>query len=508
MRLTVVVLLALVVGENILLEEARAGNGQLVLTVVDKDTQKLIPCRMHLQSANGRPRKAGKAPFWHDHFVFPGEITLRLPTGNYAFELERGPEYVTCSGHFTIENFADDTKRVELRRCVEMCKRGWWSGDLEVHRPAAEIELLMQADDVHVVPLVGWWNDEIRSAGGSNTKEPLVRFDGDRYYDLMAGGHARAGGTLLYFHLPTPLLLRGADSEYPPPATFIQQARQQEGVWIDLTKPFWWDLPTLVANGQIDSIQIAHSHLCRSKVIGNEADGKPRDKMLFPGVWGNALWSQEIYFHLLNCGLRIPPTAGSGSGVAPNPVGYNRVYVHVDGEFSYEKWWENLRVGRLTITNGPLLQPRVHGELPGHTFRGQEGQTLEFEIGLTLSTREPISYLELIKNGKVEHSIRFDDYAKSGRLPRLKFDQSGWFLVRAATDIQSTYRFAMTGPYFVEFDEKPRISKQSAQFFYDWLYERARQLTIDDPKKRRELLEPHRKARDFWQDLLSRANAE
>ena len=41
--------------------------------------------------------------------------------------------------------------------------------------------------------------------------------------------------------------------------------------------------------------------------------------------------------------LRIPPSAGSGSGEAPNPVGYNRVYVHLDGDFSYQSWWKNFR---------------------------------------------------------------------------------------------------------------------------------------------------------------------
>ncbi len=507
MRFIVLVLFALTLLGSSLLNEVRGGNGQLVLTVVDKDTHQPIPCRMHLKTANGKPRKADKMPFWHDHFVFPGQITLRLPTGDYSFDLERGPEYVTCSGHFTIDNFADDSKQIELRRCVDMAKQGWWSGDLEVHRPATDMELLMQADDVHIVPLLTWWNDEMRSKGKVD-KEPLVQFDRNRYYQRTSGGHARAGGTLLYFNLPEPLLLIGASPEYPAPAKFIQQARQHEGVWIDLSKPYWWDLPTLVANGQIDSIQIAHSNLGRGKAISDEAGGKPHDKVLFPGAWGNALWSQQIYFHLLNCGLRIPPTAGSGSGVAPNPVGYNRVYVHVDGELTYEKWWENLRAGQVTITNGPLLQPRVHGELPGHTFRGEKGETLEMEIGLTLSTREPISYLELIQNGKVVHSIRFADYAKSGRLPKLSFNQSGWFLVRAVTDLQSTYRFAMTGPYFVEFDYKPRISKQSAQFFLDWVYERARQIKLDNADQRHEVLEPHRKARDFWQDLLSRANAE
>src|SRR5690606_42142849 len=74
--------------------------------------------------------------------------------------------------------------------------------------------------------------------------------------------------------------------------------------------------------------------LSRSVDVGraatNDSGGWPRDLALFPGPHGNGRWSQEIYYHLLNCGLRIPPTAGSGSGVGPNPVGYNRVYVYVE----------------------------------------------------------------------------------------------------------------------------------------------------------------------------------
>jgi len=206
--------------------------------------------------------------------------------------------------------------------------------------------------------------------------------------------------------------------------------------------------------------------------------------------------------------LDTPPSAGSGSGVAPNPAGYNRMYVHVDGPFDYQQWWKSLRAGRVVITNGPLLRPSVRGKLPGHVFHGEEGEPLEFEIGLTLSTRQPISYLELVKNGQVEHSVRIADFAKEGRLPKLQFDRSGWFLVRAVTDLPKTYRFAMTGPYYVEIGYERRISKQAAEFFFEWVYERARQIKLADPKQHAEALSYHRTARDFWRDIISRANAE
>jgi len=493
---------------------ALAAGGQLEITVVDRQTGEPIACRMHLKNARGRPQKPRRVPFWHDHFAFDGKITLKLPVGDYTFEMERGPEYLIRTGHFRIENFADDTKEIDLGRFVDMSEYGWWSGDLDVRRPVPEIELLMRADDLHVAQVVTWWNDENPWRDRPPPKELPVLFDEDRYYHPMAGGRARAGTALLFFNLPEPLSLAGSlatgdpRGEYPPSIRFALKAHRHEGAWVEATRPYWWDLPMLVAAGQVDSIQVAHANLCREKVIDDEADGKPRDRKLYPAPRGNARWSQDVYFKLLECGLRIPPTAGSGSGAAPNPIGYNRVYVHVDGEFDYRKWFENLRAGRVVVTNGPLLRPTVNGQLPGYVFRSDAGKKLDFEIGLTLSTREPISYLEIVKNGRVARSIRFADYAASGRLPGIQFDQSGWFLLRVVTDQPKTHRFAMTGPYYVEIGGQRRISKQAAQFFLDWVYQRARQIRLADPAKHREVLEHHRRARDFWQALVSAANAD
>ena len=488
--------------------DASAASGRLALTVVDRETGQPIACRMHLKNAAGRPYKPKNVPVWHDHFAFPGNITLELPLGEYSFELERGPEYVERSGRFTINRFADDSQEVDMRRFVDMSSYGWWSGDLDVRRPARDIELLMLADDLHVVPLVTWWNESDQWGGKPPSENLLVQFDRDRYYYRMAGGHARPGATLLFFNLSAPLKLARAAEEHPSPVVFADQAREHPEAWVDVTRPSWWDLPMLVAHDQVDSIQVAHSGLGRDTVIDDETGMKPRDRAVYPGVQGAGHWSQDVYFHLLNCGLRIPPSAGSGSGVAPNPVGYNRVYVHVDGQLTYEKWWESFRAGRVVVTNGPLLRPAVQGELPGHVFHAEQGAELEFEVGLTLSTREPISYVELIKNGQIEHSIRFDRYAETGRLPKLAFSQSGWFLVRAVTDLGNTYRFAMTGPYYVEIGYQPRISRRSAQFLLDWTYERARQIKLDDPAQQRVVLEYHRHARDFWQQRARRANAE
>jgi hypothetical protein len=193
--------------------------------------------------------------------------------------------------------------------------------------------------------------------------------------------------------------------------------------------------------------------------------------------------------------------------VAPNPVGYNRVYVHVDQPFSYERWLENLRAGRVVVTNGPLIRPNVGGELPGYVFQADAGQEVALEVGLTLSTRDPISYLEIVQNGRSVQEVRLDQWTEAGgKLPPLKFRESGWFVVRAVTDVGTTHRFASTGPYYVEIGYQPRISRAAVQFFLDWLDARAnRPLETGADRS----ADPHvERARVFWQELLAKANAE
>ncbi len=56
--------------------------GQLRIEVIDHETKLPLACRMHLTNAAGKPLKAPRVPYWHDHFVFDGNVTLKLPKGS------------------------------------------------------------------------------------------------------------------------------------------------------------------------------------------------------------------------------------------------------------------------------------------------------------------------------------------------------------------------------------------------------------------------------------------
>lgn len=505
----VVVILAVAAGGP--LTAWSANTGDVEIRVVDSQTGDLVACRMHLKDQTGKPVKVPQTIYWNDHFVIPGKVVLSLRPGAYTFEMERGPEYKLRTGNFLIERNATDNKTVEMVRFVDMTKEGWWSGDLEVYRPFEDMTLLLAAEDLHVAPVVTWNNKSmVWGAKKALPAEPLVKVDGNRFFQQLAGEDKRAGGGLLLLNLAKPLEVVGAAPEFPASADFLRLAKEEGAqAYAAAAKPFAWDLPVWVATGLLDSVAVCHDQLQRNALLMVPDAGKPFDKEQYPNPDAIGRWTLDIYYHLLNSGVRLPPSAGSGSGVMANPLGYNRVYVHCGEDFSYENWFAGLKAGKVVVTNGPMIRPLANGQLPGHVFTAEKGETIELDIGLNLSLREKVDYLEIVQNGKVVEEVRLDQFAKAqGKLPPIKFDKSGWMLVRAVTNHPQTFRFAMTGPWYVEIGYEKRVSKASTQFFYDWVVERAKGLKLEDPTQRAAVLPYLRTARDFWQKRLDEANAE
>jgi len=487
--------------------QAQQAKAKLELKILDKASQKEVPARVHLKDAAGQVVRAGALPFHFDHFVCPGSAVLEVAAGKYAYEIERGPEFSMASGSFEVGDDKPQRVTAPIERLVDLAAEGWWSGELHVHRPLEQIELLMQAEDLHVAPVITWWNNRNLWAERPQPEKLLTQFDATRFYQVMGGEDEREGGALLFFNLSAPLAITGASREYPSPMKFLAEARQDAEAWVDIEKPFWWDVPVWLASGQVDSVGLANNHMCRDRMYESEAWGKPRNTARLPAPRGNGFWTQEIYYHILNSGLRVPPSAGSASGVLPNPVGYNRVYVQLGNTLRYEKWWEGLRAGRSFVSNGPLLRCRANGQWPGHVFSAVAGQELTLKLDAAIASRDPITAIEIIKNGRVERSVPWEEGKNSGALGEVKFTESGWFLVRAIADNRKTFRFASTAPFYVEVGQtKRRISKASAQFFLDWVRERMARVRLDDPAQRDEVLKHQRAAEKFWEDIVSKAN--
>ena len=159
------------------------------------------------------------------------------------------------------------------------------------------------------------------------------------------------------------------------------------------------------------------------------------------------------------------------------------------------------------VSNGPLLRCRANGEFPGYTFKAPEGKTLDLRVDGALDSRDTVSSLEIIQNGRVLRAVPYSDWKGTGSLGTIQFKASGWFLIRAIADVSDTFRFASTGPFYVEISPTTRrVSKASARFFLDWVRERMSQIKLDDPRQQEEILQYHRAAERFWVEKVAQAN--
>ena len=75
--------------------------------------------------------------------------------------------------------------------------------------------------------------------------------------------------------------------------------------------------------------------------------------------------SEFVWYHLLNCGFRIPAAAGTDAmanyASLRGPVGLNRVYVNSSGLHNRQEVLSGLKKGNSFVTNAPLIGFKVSG---------------------------------------------------------------------------------------------------------------------------------------------------
>jgi hypothetical protein len=70
------------------------------------------------------------------------------------------------------------------------------------------------------------------------------------------------------------------------------------------------------------------------------------------------------YAEYLNLGFRLTAAAGSDTPWG-STIGEVRTYVHTGDRFDVDEWFRNFKAGHTFVSNGPVLEFTVDGELPG-----------------------------------------------------------------------------------------------------------------------------------------------
>ena len=462
---------------------AWAAKGQLEIRVVDDAAQPMV-ARMHVWDARQRPRRPKRGIGYADHFVVDGSTVLNLVPGTYTFRIERGMEYPEQTGHFVLQPGARDNKQLVMKRFVDMAALGWRSGDIDVTRRPGDLAALSDSEDLHILE-----NVPLASSTAAATNHVRVSAD--------------VGGRLIAYNVQDESI-----SDQPRySGELLRDLRPHPNAIVHAEDVLAWDLPMWIASRRLDTVTVlVPTQPLTAAAKRGRPDTYPRDERRFPGDRGLGRWREEVYFRLLEAGIRVAPVAVSQSGQRQVPVGACRTYAFVGDQADELSWWTALRQSATILTAGPLMTPQANGELPGHVFAGIGNETLEINVRLTLNTREKISYFQIIKNGTVEQEVRLEEWvAKRGQLPPVVFNKSGWMVLRAVIDRADAYRYVMTAPYWVEFEGTPRIRRSAAEFFLGWAEQRREQM---EKSQRPDIVRFHQAAVRFWQRQIAAANVE
>jgi hypothetical protein len=227
--------------------------------------------------------------------------------------------------------------------------------------------------------------------------------------------------------------------------------------------PRIWYYPLYVANGWIDVYGVLENAYCS---IANR--GEAEFWRGFDGASGNF----GIWYRFLNCGYRLPASAGTdniGMGVGVWK-GYNRVYAKLDGPLTVENWLSALKAGRTFVTNRPLLFVTIDGKEAGSELALKSATPLNVDIRAVSAT--PISRIDILHQGRVLKQIDIAPPAADiHRNESITVPKSGWLAVRCFgrggnPNVSPAFAVAHTSPFYVIVDGRPIRSPEDARFFH------------------------------------------
>ena len=445
------------------------------------------------RTARNRP---GGQPWYLGSFVARGRAQVELPAGVYTVVCERGTEFERFEEQIEVSHNQPLELTVQLQPWIRMNELGWWSADFHIHRPPEDVPSLALAEGLDLSVVFTMWNKRNLWNGKEWPSHPEVQVSPKKWMTLLNAEDERGGGAWMLHGLRAKLDLAVDGRWFPAGIRFIREARRQRPAgevfpWVDVEKPFWWEVPVVMALEPPDSFGVLHNHFNQYGIHDSEAWGRPRDRELYGGWDGFAGSSFDLYYRYLNLGFRVPPSAGSASGVLPNPAGYNRTYVKPREPFSVQAWYEGLRGGESFVTNGPMLF--VDAEpLPGGSVR----------LRMRAVARAPLDRLEVIANGTRLHTFLIPAGETSfEKVFEADVSRYSWLAVRCFEKSETTIRMAHSRPIFLP--ENRYDASRDALFFVRWLDElieisRTEENRFSSEAERDTVLELYQQARAFY----------
>ncbi len=443
-------------------ELADPGRNWVKVTVVDDDTGRPVPCRVHFRSPDGIPYQPhghhnqvnSNLETWHIDIggdVRMGQITYAyidgrcegwLPRGDVIVDVARGFEYEPLRTKVRIE---PGQQRLELRikRWTDMNARRWYSGDSHVHFLSTQgAHLESRGEDLNVVNLLqAQWGSLFTNTEDFTGRASVLQ-SGNNIVYVSQENRQHFMGHMILWGLKEPVMPWSSDGPSEAEigghmettmAHWADEAHAQ-GAWV--INPHFpspnGEPAALVATGRLDGVEMLRQ-------------ARP---------------NHMEYYRYLNCGYRLPLVGGTDKMSSDVPVGLYRTYARLpdEQEFSYENWCRSVAAGRTFLSGGPIIHLSVDGREVGDTLAISGPGTVEVEAWA--ESVLPVFSLEIVQNGRVV--ARTDSRGGARRLElreKIRVDGHSWIAARTGAydyfdiiqhhDVWNRGVFAHTSPVYV-----------------------------------------------------------
>ena len=379
------------------------GKNWVRVRVLDDETGRPVPCRVHFRSPEGVPyqpyghhnhldRDPERMEVGRDGDLHLGQVPYAyidgrcqgwLPRGEVIVDVARGFEYEPLRQKITIEPGQRELT-LRLRRWIDMNSQRWFSGDSHVHFLSTQGAFVeSQGEDLNVVNLLqSQWVSQFTNTVDF-TGSPNVSRDGDTIVYTSQENRQHFLGHLVMWGLKESVMPWCTDG--PGPAEVGGGMESTLSHWADAThaqggyviKPHFpsrrTELNALIATDRLDGVEL---------------------------LW-QTKFNHGEYYRYLNCGYRLPLVGGTDKMSTEVPVGLYRTYARLrdDEEFTYENWCKNVARGRTTLSGGPIVHLSVDGKEIGDTVQLSGAGTVEVEAWA--ESIIPINTLQIIQAGNV-----------------------------------------------------------------------------------------------------------
>jgi len=366
-------------------------------SVVDATSGAPLVARCRVIETTGRNAVPVGGGYYHSgnggYFYATGSFAVQVPRGATIVSVAQGFEYAEYVDTLDVER--DTAIVVRLARIVSMSALGWYSGDTHVHinhtagyytlTPANALSFA-RAEGVNVVNCLD--NSYYFTGAPASCSLP------DRIVYMSEEYRSSSLGHLGLLGMPS--LATPVSAGWWPETRDVADSAHARGALVLSAHPISSDdfasveswpgsgvareLPLDVIDGRIDAVEVMSYSNCHPSGIEI-------------GLW----------YRLLNCGFRIPASAGTDAGVNRNydpPLAGFRTYVLVaPAAFTLESWLENLAAGRSFVTNGPLITHfDIDGLSPGDSIAVSTWGTV-VTGSISVRSATPVSRIEVIQNG-------------------------------------------------------------------------------------------------------------